>query len=116
VIGSVFASTYARRLTRALPAHLPGVLVDAAHQSAGAALAVAAYLAAAGHSVLAIAVHDAASNAFIHGLSVGCLVAGGVAAAGAVMAALLLPAQPSPWAAKESAIQPAAKPAEVLLP
>ncbi len=38
--------------------------------------------------------HRAATGAFIRGLSAGCLVAGGVAAAGAVMAAALLPAQP----------------------
>ena len=48
VIGSVFASLYASRLTAALPAHLPTALVDTAHSSAGAALAVAHELALAG--------------------------------------------------------------------
>jgi EmrB/QacA subfamily drug resistance transporter len=95
VIGSVYASTYANRLTSALPAHLPKVLTHAAHQSAGAALTVAGHLEATGHTGLAALVHGAAADAFIQGLSVGCLVAGGVAAAGAVVAALLLPAQPS---------------------
>ena len=94
VIGSVYASTYASRLSSALPAHLPSALVHAAHQSAGAALAVAGQLGAGGHAGLAGAVHAAASHAFIRGLSAGCLVAAGVAVAGAVMAAALLPAQP----------------------
>ena len=46
---------------------------------------------------------NAATNAFLHGLSIGCLVAGGVAAAGAVLAVTFLPAQPSsPSAARPS--------------
>jgi hypothetical protein len=36
----------------------------------------------------------AATNAFLRGLTIGALVAGGVAAAGAIMAVLFLPAQP----------------------
>jgi EmrB/QacA subfamily drug resistance transporter len=116
VIGSVYASTYANRLQSALPAHLPGPLVHAAHESAGAALAVAARLGAAGHPGLAAGVHDAAAGAFIHGLSVGCLVAGGVAAVGAVIAAVLLPAQPSqPSVEEETPAQPAAERTEALL-
>jgi EmrB/QacA subfamily drug resistance transporter len=95
IIGSVYASLYASRLTAALPAHLPGALAHAAHQSVGAALTVAGRLGAAGQAGLANAVHDATAVAFIHGLSVGCLVAGGIAVAGAIMAAALLPAQPS---------------------
>ena len=47
------------------------------------------------------AVHDAATNAFLHGLSVGCLVAGGVAAAGALLAVIFLPAQPASPAVTE---------------
>jgi EmrB/QacA subfamily drug resistance transporter len=116
VIGSVYASTYASRLKSALPAHLPGPLVHAAHQSAGAALAVAARLDAAGHTGLAAVVHHAAAGAFIHGLSVGCLVAGGVAAVGAVMAAVLLPAQPAPPKLEEATqTGPVPEHAEVLL-
>jgi hypothetical protein len=58
------------------------------------------------------AVHDAATNAFIHGLSVGALVAGGVAAAGAVLAAWFLPAQPaSPSVATPAQSLPALSPA-----
>jgi len=44
--------------------------------------------------VLAVAVRDGASSAFLHGLSVGCLVAAGVAVLGAAATALFLPAQP----------------------
>jgi len=55
---------------------------------------VAEGLLASGHPALAAGVQNAASTAFVHGLSVGCLVAGGVAAAGAVMAGVLLPAWP----------------------
>ena len=94
VIGSVFASLYASRLTASLPAQLPRALAHAAHASVGAAFAVAHTLSASGRTVVGGGVHHAASDAFIHGLSAGCLVAGGVALAGAIMAAILLPAQP----------------------
>jgi EmrB/QacA subfamily drug resistance transporter len=94
VIGSVYASLYNSRLTAGLPARLPGALSHAAHQSVGAAYSVANGLSAAGRPGLGGAVQHAASTAFIHGLSVGCLVAGAVAGAGVIMAALLLPAQP----------------------
>jgi hypothetical protein len=91
VIGSVYASLYGSRLTARLPSGLPAQVRDIAHQSLGAAYAVSGQVPGA----LGRAVHDAATNAFLHGLSVGCLVAGGVAAVGAVMAALFLPAQPA---------------------
>jgi EmrB/QacA subfamily drug resistance transporter len=96
VIGSVFASAYGSRLGGALAGHMPQTLYATAHQSAGAALAVAAHLHAAGHVALAAAVRHATAGAFIHGLSIGCLVAAGVALAGAAMAGLLLPSQPAP--------------------
>jgi EmrB/QacA subfamily drug resistance transporter len=98
VIGSVYASLFSSRLTAHLPAALPASLAHLAHHSVGAALEVAHGLGRAGQLGLARAVHDAASGAFIHGLGAGCLVAGGVASAGAVMAAFLLPAQPVPAA------------------
>ena len=94
IIGSVYASVYASRLTSALPARLPASVTSAAHESVGAALELAGRLGAGGHTQLAGALHSAASGAFIDGLSAGCLVAAGVALAGAIMAALLLPAQP----------------------
>ena len=102
VIGSIYASLYGTRLTASLPVALPGRAAAVAHQSVGAALAVSRGLAATGHRALGTAVQHAASGAFLHGLSIGCVVAGSVAAAGAVLAAAFLPAQP-PGAARASA-------------
>jgi hypothetical protein len=108
VIGSVYASLYGSRLTTLLPSGLPAQIRDIAHQSLGAAYAVSARVpGAAGR-----AVHDAATTAFLHGLSAGCLVAGGAAAAGAVLAAFflpshpLLPAQPASPAAESARLWP----------
>jgi EmrB/QacA subfamily drug resistance transporter len=95
VIGSVYASLYASRLTDSLPRALPHAVASTAHDSVGAALEVAQRAAAGGQAGLAAHVHAAASGAFFDGFSAGCLVAAGVSAAGAVMAALLLPAQPA---------------------
>ena len=94
VIGSIYASAYSSRLAAGLPPRLPGQLTQIAHQSVGAALAVAGRLGSAGHQHAASTVHRAATHALIHGLSISCLVAGAVAAAGAVMASAFLPAQP----------------------
>ncbi len=105
VIGSVYASLYRSRLTAGIPAGLPGRIAGVTHQSVGAAYAAAARVAAAGHPALGQAIHQAATNAFLHGLSIGCLVAGGVAVAGAVLAVLFLPAQPGAPALE--AVQPA---------
>jgi EmrB/QacA subfamily drug resistance transporter len=99
VIGSVYASLYASRLTESMPAGLPARVSAIAHQSVGAALGVSAKITATGHPVIGAAVRDASSAAFLHGLSIGCLVAGGVAAGGAILAALFLPAQPASHAA-----------------
>lgn len=103
VIGSVYASLYGSRLTATIPAGLPGPISAIAHQSVGAAFAVSGRVTAAGHPAIGQAIHHAATNAFLHGLSIGCLVAGLIAAAGALMAVLFLPAQPA---------SPAAEPAE----
>ena len=99
VIGSVYASLYSTRLTARMPAVLPGRADAIAHQSVGAAFAVAGRVASLGHPGVAHTLRLAAANAFLHGLSVGCLVAGGVAAAGAVFAVMFLPAQPADRAA-----------------
>ncbi|MBV9339111.1 MAG: MFS transporter [Solirubrobacterales bacterium] len=95
VIGSVYASLYASGLTRALPAGLPAALTRTAHGSLGAALTVSGRLAHAGHAALATAVHNAASTAFFHGFHTADVVAAGVAAAGALIALVLLPAHPT---------------------
>src|SRR2546421_1776016 len=93
-IGSGYASLFASRLTGSLPRALPAGLAHTAHSSVGAALAVSGGLGHAGQAALAGRVHDAASTAFFHGFSAGNLVAAGVAALGAVIAAALLPAHP----------------------
>src|SRR5436190_2532870 len=94
VIGSVYNSLFASRLTASLPAAVPAPAAQKAHSSIGAALEVAHGTAIAGHAAAGAQLHDAASSAFFSGLSAGCLVAAGVSAAGAILAALLLPAQP----------------------
>jgi EmrB/QacA subfamily drug resistance transporter len=95
VIGSVYASLYAGRLTSSLPAALPHAAARGAHDSVGAALEVAQRAAAGGRPLLGAHVHAAASSAFFDGFAAGCLVAAGVSAAGAIVAAILLPAQPA---------------------
>jgi predicted MFS family arabinose efflux permease len=94
VIGSVYASVFTSRLSRTIPAGLPGTVAHLAHQSVGAALTAATRLGAAGHPAVGRAIHHAAVHAFTHGLSVACLVAAGVSATGALLAGLLLPAHP----------------------
>ena len=119
VIGSVSASVYGSRLTATLPASVPGRVAAAAHQSVGAAYVAAGKITALGHPALGQALHHASTNAFLRGLTVSALVAGGVAAVGAFLAALFLPAQPAPPAPPVPAAQtvpagqtvPAAQPA-----
>jgi hypothetical protein len=94
VIGSVYASLYASRLTASLPATLPHILANLAQKSVGAAFGVSGQRAALAVSGAADAVRQAATSAFDHGLSVGCVVAGVVAVAGALLAGAFLPAQP----------------------
>src|SRR5262249_43216115 len=94
VIGSVYLSVYGPRLTATTPAHIPGPIVSLAHQSVGAAYAAAGQIAALGHPALGQALQHASTNAFLRGLTVGSLVAGGVAAAGALLAVLFLPPPP----------------------
>src|SRR5215216_3076958 len=95
VIGSVYASIYGSDLDSALSGRLPPDAAAAAHQSVGGAFQAAAQIDAGHQAALAKILQDAASNAFFHGFSVACLVAAGVASMGAVMAAALIPSQPS---------------------
>jgi len=103
VIGSVYASVYASRLTATMPASVPGKVAAIAHQSVGAAYVAAGKIAALGHPVLGQALQHASANAFLRGLTAGCLIAGAAAAVGALLAALFLPAQPASSAADEPA-------------
>lgn len=89
VIGSIAASLYASRLGATLPVGLPTDAVAAAKGSVGGALIAAQ---AAGQVGNALGV--AAIGAFLHSLAGALHVAGGVAIAGSVMAAVLLPARP----------------------
>jgi hypothetical protein len=111
VIGSVYASLYASRVTGALPASLPAHLARAAHGSVGAALTLASRLVHAGHPALAEAIHNAAGWAFFSGFHTANYVAAGVAAAGAVMALALLPAQPTAGTDDVPQTQPLGSPA-----
>jgi EmrB/QacA subfamily drug resistance transporter len=94
IIGSVYASLFSNRLTGTLPVHLPAALTHTANSSIGAALGVAHGLAQGGHIALASAVRVTATNAFMHGIHGGELLAAGVSLAGAALALALLPAHP----------------------
>ncbi len=102
VLGSVYSSVYGSRLSATMPAAVPGPVATIAHQSVGAAYAAAGQIAALGHPALGLALDHASTNAFLRGLTIAVLVAGGVAAAGAILAALFLPAQPASLAAGEA--------------
>jgi hypothetical protein len=102
VLGSVFASVYASRLTAIMPASVPSRVAAIAHQSVGAAYVAAGKIEALGRPALGQALQHASANAFLRGLTVGSLVAGGVAAVGAVLAVLFLPAQPASPAGDEA--------------
>ena len=111
VIGSVYASLFASRLTNALPGGLPAAAVRTAHASVGAALTVASKAAQSGHPALAVAIHNGAHSAFFVGFSAANYLAAGVAGAGAVMALMLLPAQPNTGADEAPRLQATASPA-----
>jgi EmrB/QacA subfamily drug resistance transporter len=94
VIGSVYASLYQHRVGGLLGAGVPGPLVRTSQESVGAGLAVAQHLTAGGHTALGQAVNVTTTNAFLHGLQVGCVVAAAVALAGGIAVAVLLPSRP----------------------
>jgi len=110
VIGSVYASVYGSHLTATMPPGVPGRVAAIAHQSIGAAYAAAGKITALGHTALGQALHQAATSAFLRGLTIGALVAGGVAAAGALLAVLFLPAQPTSPAADKAGTDDAREP------
>jgi EmrB/QacA subfamily drug resistance transporter len=107
ILGSVASSVYAARLADTLPRGVPGQLTTTASQSVGAALEVSQRLAAAGQGQLAAALHTVSADAFVHSVSIGCYVAGAVAAAGALLAAAFLPAQPLVLEAARPDLDPA---------
>jgi len=71
-----------------------GQVAAFAHQGVGAAYAAAGTIAAHGDPGLGQALQLASANAFLRGLTVGAMVAGGVAAAGAILVTLFLPSHP----------------------
>jgi EmrB/QacA subfamily drug resistance transporter len=95
VVGSVAASLYANRLVATLPPRLPAGAVAAAKGSVGGAVVAAQQLRRQGLGGIAQPLDDAAVLAFLHSFAGGCLVAAGVAAAGALVAFFLLPARPA---------------------
>jgi hypothetical protein len=95
VLGSIYASGYGSRLAVTTPARVPGQVGALAHQSVGAAYAAAGGLTRLGHPALGQALRLASTNAFLHGLTIAAVVAGGVAATGAILVAVFLPAQPA---------------------
>jgi hypothetical protein len=111
VLGSVYASVYASDVSSSLGG-LPRALSADAGSSVGAALAVAQEAARAGHAPAAHALARGAVDSFISGQRAACIVAGAVAALGALLAAVLLPAQPARDLAERR--QPQAAPASVL--
>ena len=96
-IGSVFASLYVASLnSQAAWISAPAALLDRARDGVGLALnAVEANRAQLGDQT-ANALVGGARDAFVSGLEAGCLVAAVVTAAGAIMAAGLLPSRPVP--------------------
>ena len=111
VIGSVAASLYTSRLTALLPPGLPDRVVTAAKGSVGGAAAAAEQVSRAGLTGPAQRLVDAANAAFMHSLTGACLVAAAVAASGALLVAIWLPARPRPM---QEPAQPA--PGPVLQP
>ena len=105
VLGSVFASAYAPKIT-GLPAPThPAGAKQAAHQSVAGALAVVGHAPAAVQSVL----RTAAFSGFGAGLKVACLVGAGVAWLGALAAFRLFPGRGAPEVAlsrSQSALAP----------
>jgi len=89
VIGSVFASLYASKV-EGLRTSVSAEAAATAEQSVGAAFTLAAQLPAGP----AAAVRAAAEQGFFDGLAAGCLVASGVALAGAIVVGLALPGRP----------------------
>ena len=90
VVGSVFASLFGPHLRDSLNAlAVPPEITNSASQSLGAALELAAQAPPA----LSGQLLTAAQNAFVSGLSAGCLVSAGAVIVGAVVALAFLPSR-----------------------
>ena len=93
IIGSVFSSVYINALNDGdgVLQQLPPGAQELTKESVGAARVIAGQLGTNAQPFL-----DQVNDAFLSGLSVGCYVAAGVAAAGAVFASRFLPARAAP--------------------
>jgi len=94
IIGSVASSVYSARLADTLPSVLPAGVTDTVTESLGGALAVTQQLIAGGQQEIAGVVQSSAFEAYVHAVSIGCYVSVGLAAVGALLALVYLPAQP----------------------
>jgi Na+/melibiose symporter-like transporter len=88
IVGSMLSSLYASNLNSKLPANVPTQVRDAADQSVGAALQVSAQLGRVGAPLA-----GAARESFVYAMSRASLVTAAVAAVGALLAWLFLPAR-----------------------
>ncbi len=101
VVGSLFASVYARPLGELLTGSpLPDDAVAVARQSAGAGFAVAEQAGAQAGPGAAALVRAAVDDAFVRGFHAGSWVAAGVVGLGAVLAWRFLPARGLPAGAQ----------------
>ena len=101
VLGSVLASSYGSAIAPALGG-VPPQVAQAAGDSIGAASTIAAQLGAQGQPLL-----DAARSAYIEGMGDAVLVGSAVAALGALLVLLFLPARARQRADGPGEIQPA---------
>jgi hypothetical protein len=106
VVGSVFASVYAPTISNFLAQFpIPEEGLNAARDSMGGAMFVIERAPAELQEII----RAAAAQAFMDGMSLGCLVAGSVALAGAIAAFIALPDRvadeaphPGEWAESEA--------------
>lgn len=91
VIGSIFSTLYLNRLTGSAAIQ---VLPEPARAIAGEGLAQGLAVAAQSPATSADPVHTAVADAFLSGLSAGCLTAAGICAAGALFVLGALPSHP----------------------
>jgi hypothetical protein len=107
VIGSVFNSAYSANLTEAVAA-LPASAAEAASNSIGAAIQVAANLPGQAGAELAVA----AGNGFVDAMGVAILIPVGVAIVGALLVGRFMPANHLAPAVEPGGAAPAPAPAK----
>ena len=91
VLGSIFSTLYLTHLNNAATVQ---ILPESARDTAGEGLAQGLAVAAQTPAPIADSVRTAVSDAFLSGMSAGCLTAAGVCLAGAFFVLLALPSHP----------------------